>query len=260
MGAAGGDADDAIAGAYPAAVEQRRFFHRADAKTGQIVFAGRVHVGHFGGLAADQRAAGQFTAFRDPADHGHRGVDIELAGGEVIEEEQRLGALHQHIVDAHADQVDADLRVPAQRLRQLELGADAVGTGHQNRFAVPTREVEQGAETAKATHHLRSEGALDQRLDALDEGVAGIDIDPGIAVGQGRWRAHGGDCGSLRDGHCTGTLLRRSAVRRNTVTLLPNSPVARPMRLAGRRVQPAPAHRPASGPGRTPSACGRCCR
>src|SRR3546814_6418674 len=78
------------------------------------LFARRVHVWHLRGLAADQRAAGQLAAFRDAADHGHGGVDIELAGGEVVEEEQRLGALHQHVVDAHADQVAAD-RVAAAR-------------------------------------------------------------------------------------------------------------------------------------------------
>ena len=36
------------------------------------------------------------------------GGDIELAGGEVVEEEQRLGALDDDVVDAHGDEVDAD--------------------------------------------------------------------------------------------------------------------------------------------------------
>jgi hypothetical protein len=83
-----------------------------------------------------------------------RGVDVELAGGEIVEKKQRLGALHQHVVDAHADQIDADAVVPVQLLRQLQLGADAVGAGHQHRLAVLARQVEQRAESAQSAHHL----------------------------------------------------------------------------------------------------------
>jgi hypothetical protein len=35
-------------------------------------------------------------------------IRVELAGGEIVEEEQRLGALHDQIVDAHRDQIDPD--------------------------------------------------------------------------------------------------------------------------------------------------------
>ena len=56
-------------------------------------------------------------------------VDVELAAGEVVEEEQRLGALHQDVVDAHRDEVDADGVVAVERERELELGAHAVGAG-----------------------------------------------------------------------------------------------------------------------------------
>src|SRR5690606_28834993 len=115
-----------------------------------------------------------------------------LAGGEVVQEEQRLGALHQHIVDAHGDQVDADAVVPVQLLRQLELGADAVGAADQHRLAVLARQVEQGAEAAQAAHHFRAEGALDQGLDALDDFVAGVDVDTRVAVGEGAGLGHDG--------------------------------------------------------------------
>jgi hypothetical protein len=77
-------------------------------------------------------------------------------------------------------------------LGQLELGADAVGAGHQHRLAVLARQVEQRAEAAQAAHHLGPEAALDQRLDALDHFVARVDIDAGVAVGSTfcpkRWR------------------------------------------------------------------------
>ena len=78
-------------------------------------------------------------------------ADVELAGGEVVEEEQRLGALHDDVVDAHGDEVDADGVVAAGLDGELELGADAVGAGDQHRVLVAARlEVEQGAEAADA--------------------------------------------------------------------------------------------------------------
>ena len=40
-------------------------------------------------------------------------ADVELLADVVVEKEQRLGALHQDVVDAHRDQVDADRVVPA---------------------------------------------------------------------------------------------------------------------------------------------------
>ena len=65
---------------------------------------------------------------------------IVAAHGDVIEEEQRLGAGTEAVVDGHGDQVDADGRVPAGGEGQLELGADAVGRGDQHRVAVGARQ------------------------------------------------------------------------------------------------------------------------
>jgi hypothetical protein len=39
-----------------------------------------------------------------------------LSTGVVIEEEERLGAVHQHIIDAHRNQVDPDRRKVTDRL------------------------------------------------------------------------------------------------------------------------------------------------
>jgi hypothetical protein len=133
--------------------------------------------------------------FAMPADDGDGRVDVELSGGEVIEEEQRLGALDEDVVDAHADQVDADRVVAAELLGKLELRAHAVGAGDQYRFTVLVGQVEQGAESAEPAHHLRPETAPHQRLDALDDGVARIDVDTGIAVSHRAGRCGGfGDC------------------------------------------------------------------
>src|SRR5690606_26596539 len=95
-----------------------------------------VHARHLGGFAADQRAAGQFATARDTADDGGRRVDGQLAAGEVVQEEQRLGALHQDVVDAHGHQVDADGVVAVPVEGQLELGSHAVGARDEDRLPV----------------------------------------------------------------------------------------------------------------------------
>ena len=58
---------------------------------------------------------------------------IELAGREIVEKEQRLGALHDDVVDAHRDEIDADRVENAALDRDLDLGADAVVGGDQHR-------------------------------------------------------------------------------------------------------------------------------
>jgi hypothetical protein len=40
--------------------------------------------------------------------------------------------------------------------------------------------LDQRAEAADAGQHFGAHGAFGQRLDALDQGIAGVDIDPGI--------------------------------------------------------------------------------
>jgi peptidoglycan/xylan/chitin deacetylase (PgdA/CDA1 family) len=112
-----------------------------------------------------------------------------LAAGEVVEEEQRLGALHQDVVHAHRHQVLAHRVVAVQLEGQLQLGADAVGAGDQHRLPVFLRDLEEGAEAADAGHHLGAQGASGERLDAFDEGIAGIDVDAGIAIG--KWGGQG---------------------------------------------------------------------
>ena len=145
----------------------------------------RVHAGHLGGLAADQRAAGLAAALGDALDDRGAGLGIELAAGEVVEEEQRLGALHDEVVDAHRDEIDADGVVQSGFDRDLELGADAVGAGDQHRILeAGALEVEQPAEAADFGVRAGARGRAHQRLDQVDQPVAGVDIDARVRVGE----------------------------------------------------------------------------
>src|SRR3546814_11639898 len=67
---------------------------RAHRKTSQIIFAVRIHAGHFGRLAADQRATGDAAALGDARDNLFGDSIVQPSGGEIIEEEQRLRALN----------------------------------------------------------------------------------------------------------------------------------------------------------------------
>ena len=77
-------------------------------------------------------------------------------------------------------------------LGHQHLGADAVRAGDQQGIGETGRlDVEQRPETAQARDHAGPGRRLRQPPDGLDEGGAGIDIDPGLLVGQAavRWTA-----------------------------------------------------------------------
>ena len=175
-----------------AAGDDQGLLDRTDRKTREIVFAIGIHVGHLGGFAADQRAAGLFAACRNSADHACSGIDIEPSAGEIVEKKQRLGALHQDVVDAHRHQIDAYRVMAPERKGHPQLGADPVGARHQHRLAVAFGHLEERAKAADAGEHTLAKRAARHRLDALDQGIAGIDVDTGILVGKGR----GGVCRS----------------------------------------------------------------
>ena len=187
-------AEDDIARGHAAAVDHRVALHRAHGEPGKIVVARRVHARHLGRLAAHQRAAGLAAAFGNARDDGAAGIHVQLAGGEIIEEQQRLGALDDQIVDAHGDQIDADRVVLAGGDGDFQLGADPVGGGDQDGIA-ETRglQIEQRAEAAEAGRGAAARRAGGQRLDRLNQSRSRIDIDAGIAIAAGVYGVLRGD-------------------------------------------------------------------
>ena len=124
------------------------------------------------------------AAFGDAVHHPGRISHGECAGGEIIQEEQRFGALNDQIVHAHGHQVDADRVVHAAFDCHHQLGADAIGGGHQNRIGIAGRaQVEQRAESAKAAKYAGPDRRSGSRFDGVDQRVARLDIHPGLAVG-----------------------------------------------------------------------------
>ena len=84
-------------------------------------------------LAADERAARLTAALRDAADDLLDVLCTQLADGDVVEEEERLGAAGQHVVDAHRDEVDTYRVVLVGHLGESQLRAHAVGAAHEDR-------------------------------------------------------------------------------------------------------------------------------
>jgi hypothetical protein len=155
------------------------------AKTGQVEVAIRIHAGHLGGFATDQGSPCLAAPRGDALDDQGCLVDGELAGGEVVEEQQRLRPLADQIVDAHGNQIDAHgIDLPGID-GDAQLGADPIGRGDDDRVGIARGlEVEQPAKAAQPSHHSGPVGRFGGRLDAFDQGVAGIDIDTSILVSQ----------------------------------------------------------------------------
>ena len=108
---------------------------------------------------------------------------VEPPGREIIEEEERLGALDDEVVGAHRDEVDADAVVAVEVDGELQLGADAVIGGDQQRIAIARRlEVEEAAEAAQRGVGARPRGRFGERRDRLDQRIAGGDRNAGFGI------------------------------------------------------------------------------
>ena len=144
------DANKRIASRNGCAVDNLGTLNGTNTEAGQIVFTDRVHVGHLGGFATDQRGTCQGAAFCNTGDDVSGRIDLQLSAGEVIEEEEGFSPLHEYIVDAHCHEVDANGRMAVQRLGQHQFGTNAVGPRNQHRLPVATRiQRKQAAEAAK---------------------------------------------------------------------------------------------------------------
>ena len=188
--ARGGEPEQHVAGHDPVRSEQAVALDHAEGEPGQVVGLGLHRAGMLGRLPAEQGAAGQATALGHPGhDGGHPG-GVDPADGQVVEDEQWLGPGNDHVVDHHGDQVDADGVVAVEGLGDQQLGADPVAGRGQHRVGgdagpaqVPGQPPQPG-EAADAAQHPGPVGRLDRRPHQRDRAVPGLDVDPGLGVGQ----------------------------------------------------------------------------
>ena len=172
-----------IARADLRSVDQFRLLDHAHRESGDVVLPVGVHARHLGRLAAHQGAA-RLTA--PLGDARHDGLDLlrfVVSHGHVVEEQQRLGTLCQHVVDAHRHSVDADRIVFVHLEGQLEFRTHAVRTAHQHRFLhLQGRKVKHPAERPDVAHHARAGRRGDVFLDAPHHFVTGFEVHTGLFI------------------------------------------------------------------------------
>jgi len=133
--------------------------------------------------AAEQRAAILPARAGESLDDLDGDVRLQAAGREVVEEEERLRALDEDVVDAVIDEVPADGPVDAAHERDAQFGAHAVGARDQHRVAQASlAEVEEPAERAELRQHPGGERRPRQPLDAPDDFVPRVDVDAGLLI------------------------------------------------------------------------------
>src|SRR5262249_5719727 len=187
--AARGEPEDRVALADRGAVDQAVALDHADAKADHLEVALAVEARHRGGLAAEQRTARAAAALGDPAQRLARELGVEASHREVVEEDDRLRALHDEVVHDHRDAVDADGVDAAELRREAELGADAVRARDEDRVLVAVGRLEGAGEAADRGEDLRPQRRPRDLLDLLDEALVAVEVDPRRGVARRRaWR------------------------------------------------------------------------
>ncbi len=152
---------------------------------GDVVLVGGQQAGVLGGLAADQRAAGLDARLGDALDDRRDPLGDDLAGGDVVGHEQRLGA-------ADAPGRRRPCRPGRSRsCRGRPSPARSRPWCRRRRWRWPAAGwrvlrqrggVEEPGEAAQAADHLGPTGLLDRGLHQLDGPVGGVDVDAGLGV------------------------------------------------------------------------------
>ena len=83
------DADEYVTGSHVGGGQEVGPVDQADERAGDVERALGVHAGHLGGLAAEQHAPARLARLGHSGDDLGDMVGIELARGDVVEEEQR---------------------------------------------------------------------------------------------------------------------------------------------------------------------------
>ena len=110
-------------------------------------------------------------------------VRFEVAGGQVIHEEERRSALHGNVIHAVVHQVAAHGVVQLHHEGHFEFCANPVHAGNQHRLAeLLFINCKQAAEAADLAYNSAGEGAVGQILDALLGPVGAVYVNAAIGV------------------------------------------------------------------------------
>lgn len=166
MEAGGADPDEKIVGGDGLTIDETAFFDDTDAEAGEIIIVIAVEVGHDRGFTAEEAAIGLNATVGDTANDGFEEGRVVAGHGDIVEEEEGFGAGAEDIIDAHGDEIDPNRGVISSQLGDFELGADAIGTGNEERFFVVS-----GKEGASEIEGIQASKASIIADDAWGEGA-----------------------------------------------------------------------------------------
>ena len=144
------------------AVDHAIPFDEADAGPREVELCLLIDPGQLGGLAADEHATCGTADLGGSLDELCDLLRVDAVRGDVVEQEQRVGAGAEHVVDAVRSEVHAGPAQPAGAPREHQLRADAVHRRGEEPIGV------QRIETGKTAEALRA-GRLDRGAEAFDD-------------------------------------------------------------------------------------------
>jgi hypothetical protein len=149
----------------------------AHARAGEVELSLGVDARQLRRLSADECDAGRPADACGAFDELGHLVQDDLVRGDVVEEQQRVGAARGDVVDAVRGEVGAAVAEAAALPRQDQLRPDAVGGRGEEPLVVERVQAGEGPEAVCA-------GRLDRRTEALDDRPCGRERDPcgGVAA------------------------------------------------------------------------------
>ena len=148
----------------------------------EIVLAHGIETRHLRGLAAEKRHLVLLARLAEAAHDLLELLGVDLRRAHVVHEEQRLGALNEDVVHAVVDDVLADGIVLAHHRGHLQLGAHAVGRGHENLVLAGGHAVKP-AERTDVPDYAGRLGGRDHLLDRTNRLHLDVDVDAGCGIG-----------------------------------------------------------------------------
>src|SRR5512132_1025754 len=161
--AGGREADNDVSRLAAGAVDQVGAPNETDAGAREVELALAVDPRELCRLPAEDRAAGLAADDSDALDELGDLLEIEVVGGDVVEEEERLRSGREHVVDAVGGKVATRIEEPAGPSGEHQLRADSVRGRGEEALVVELVEAGEAADVAARGGH-RGAQALDDRL------------------------------------------------------------------------------------------------
>ena len=164
-------AEHGVAGLATRAVDEVLALDDADTRAREVELLRLVDAGQLGRLAPDQRAMGLTAHLRCTLDELGDLLLVDSVGGDVVEQEERVGAAAEDVVDAVRREVHPGPPQLAGTAREHELRADAVRGGGEQAAVVERVKAGERAERLRARR-------LDGGAQASDDGLCCRERDP----------------------------------------------------------------------------------